>query len=180
MNLFPLPNAFDPAHSYNDVFQRPIEQPHSDTILRVDWNISSNTTFYARGIKDYQATRGDFGFVLASPAWPQLPVNYEIPCQGIVGTLIHTFSPHRVNEFTMGVNRGVQTEEPLTDAGLARNQRSISARAFRSSTRMRIHTAWFRMRRSEAFQMLRSSTSMRDSLISGEIMSGSIWTITPG
>ena len=124
LNLFPLPNAFDPAHSYNDVFQRPIEQPHNDTILRVDWNISSKTTFYARGIKDYQATRGDFGFVLASPAWPQLPVNYEIPCQGIVGTLIHTFSPHRVNEFTIGVNRGVQTEEPLTQAGLARNQRS--------------------------------------------------------
>ena len=124
LNLFPLPNTFDPAHSYNDVFQRPIDQPHSDTILRVDWNISSNTTFYARGIKDYQATRGDFGFVLASPAWPQLPINYEIPCQGIVGTLIHAFSPNRVNELTMGVNRGVQTEEPLTDEGLAKNQRS--------------------------------------------------------
>jgi hypothetical protein len=124
LDLFPLPNAFDPAHSYNASFQRPIEQPHNDSILRVDWNISSNTTFYARGIKDYQATRGDFGFVLASPAWPQLPVNYEIPCQGIVGTLIHTFSPNRVNELTMGVNRGVQTEGPLTEEGLARNQRS--------------------------------------------------------
>ncbi|MBV9034841.1 MAG: hypothetical protein JO182_10150, partial [Acidobacteriaceae bacterium] len=124
LSLFPLPNTFDPAHSYNDVFQRPIEQPHSDTILRVDWNISSKTTFYARGIKDDQATRGDFGFVLASPAWPQLPVNYEIPCQGAVGTLIHTFSPYRVNELTFGVNRGVQTEEPLTEAGLAQNQRT--------------------------------------------------------
>jgi hypothetical protein len=124
LNLFPLPNAFDPAHTYNDVFQRPIDQPHNDTILRVDWNISSKATFYARGINDYQATRGDFGFVLASPAWPQLPVNYEIPARGIVGTLIYAFSPNRVNEVTFGVNRGIQTEAPLTEEGLARNQRA--------------------------------------------------------
>ncbi len=124
LNLFPLPNRADPAHTYNDVFQRPIQQPHSDMILRVDWNISPKTTFYARGISDYQATRGDFGFVLASPAWPQLPVNYEIPARGIVGTLIHTFSANRINEFTFGVNRGIQDEGPLSQDGLARNQRS--------------------------------------------------------
>jgi hypothetical protein len=124
LNLLPLPNTVDPKHNYNYAFQSPIQQPHSDMILRVDWNINPSTTFYARGIKDYQATRGDFGFVLASPAWPQLPINYEIPCQGIVGTLIHTFSPTRVNEFTFGVNRGVQTVAPLNAASLARNQRA--------------------------------------------------------
>ena len=124
LNLFPLPNAFDSTHTYNDAFQTPIEQPHSDSILRVDWNISSKTTAYVRGIKDNQATRGGFGFVLASPAWPQLPVNYQIPCQGIAGTVIHTFSPNRVNEITFGVNRGIQTEVPLSNAGLTSNLRS--------------------------------------------------------
>jgi len=124
LNLFPSPNAVDPARTYNTSFQRPIEQPRRDMILRVDWNIAPNTTFYARGIKDYQTTRGDFGFVLASPSWPQLPINYEIPCQGIVGTLIHTFSPTRINQFTFGVNRGAQDVEPLTAAGLARNRRA--------------------------------------------------------
>jgi len=127
LNLFPLPNRVDPAHTYNDVFQRPIEQPHSDMILRVDWNVSPTTTFYVRGIDDYQATRGDFGFVLASPAWPQLPVNYEIPARGIVATLIHAFSPNQINEFTFGVNRGIQDEGPLSRDGLARNQRSSLA-----------------------------------------------------
>ena len=124
LNLFPLPGAFDPTHSYNEVFQSSIEQPHSDMIFRVDWNISKNTTAYFRGIKDSQATRGGFGFVLASPAWPQLPVNYQIPCQGIVATLLHTFGPNRVNELTFGANRGIQTEAPLSDAGLASNLRS--------------------------------------------------------
>src|SRR5262249_39017988 len=46
------------------------------------------------------------------------------PCQGIVGTLIHTFSPSRVNEFTFGVNRGLQRVAPLSQEGLSRNRRS--------------------------------------------------------
>ena len=124
LNLFPLPGTFDPAHSYNSVFQRPIAQPRTDQIVRVDWNVAPGTTFYVRGIQDYQALRGDFGFVLASPAWPQLPVNYEIPCRGIVGTLIHSSGPSRVNELTFGVNRGLQDSRPLSTAGLAANSRS--------------------------------------------------------
>jgi hypothetical protein len=124
LNLFPLPNAVNSAHTYNSVFQVPIQMPHSDQILRIDWNISQDTRFYARGIKDTQSTQGGFGFVLASPAWPQLPVNYQIPCDGIVGTLIHSFSPNSVNELTFGVNRGIQTEGPLSQASLASNLRS--------------------------------------------------------
>ena len=124
LNLFPMPGAFDPTHSYNAVFQSSIQEPHSDMIFRVDWNISKNTSAYVRGIKDSQATRGGFGFVLASPAWPQLPVDYEIPCQGIVGTLLHIFGPNRVNEVTFGANRGAQNEKPLSDASLAPNLRS--------------------------------------------------------
>lgn len=124
LNIFPIPSSFDPTHSYNAAFQTQLQEPHSDAILRVDWSISKNTSAYVRGIRDYQATRGGFGFVLASPSWPQMPINYQIPCQGIVGTLIHIFSDNRVNESTFGVNRGVQTEGPLTNAGLAANQRA--------------------------------------------------------
>src|SRR5271165_364562 len=124
LDIFPLPNLANPSHTYNSVFQSSNEQPHTDQILRIDWNISQNTTFYARGIKDTQATRGGFGFVLASPYWPQLPIDYEIPCQGIVGTVIHTFSPAQVNEVTFGVNRGAQNVAPLTPAGLAANSRA--------------------------------------------------------
>ena len=124
LNLFPVPGPFDPTHSYNEVFQSLINEPHSDMIARVDWNISSKTSAYIRGIRDYQATQGGFGFVLASPYWPQLPVNYQIPCQGIVGTLIHAFNQSQVNELTFGVNRGAQTEAPLSSGGLSANLRS--------------------------------------------------------
>jgi hypothetical protein len=124
LNLFPLPNTIDPTHTYNYAFQSPLQQPRNDQILRTDWNISPGTQFYARGIKDYQAIKGGFGFSLASPSWPQLPIQYEIHAEGILGTLIHTFSPSSVIELTFGVNRGLQTVQPLASALLAANQRS--------------------------------------------------------
>lgn len=124
LNLFPLPNAVDPTHTYNYVFQSPIDQPRNDQILRIDWNISPKNQFYARGIKDHEQYKGDFGFVLASPTWPQLPIDYDIHSQGFVSTFIHTFSPTQVNELTFGVNRALQTVSPLSQAGLDKNVRS--------------------------------------------------------
>jgi hypothetical protein len=124
LNIFPLPNAIDPTRTFNYVFRSPIQQPRNDQILRVDWNISSRTQFYARGIIDFEAVRGDFGFTLASPSWPQLPINYQTHSGGFVSTLLHSFSPSRINELTFGVNRGDQEVTPLSDAGLARNARS--------------------------------------------------------
>ena len=124
LSIFPLPNTFDPANTFNSVFQSPITQPRREEILRIDWNVSSRTQFYARGIRDYEAFKGEFDFVLASSIWPQLPINYQIRSKGLVSTLIHTFSPTKVNEFTFGVNRAVQTVDPLTQAGLDRNDRT--------------------------------------------------------
>ncbi len=124
LNFFPLPNNFDPARTFNSVFQANVEQPRRDSILRVDWNIGSKTQFYWRGIQDFEAFRGEFDFVLASSSWPQLPIDYSIRSVGAVATLIHTFSPTLVNEFTVGVNRAKQTVDPLTQAGLDRNVRS--------------------------------------------------------
>ncbi|HYO80018.1 MAG TPA: hypothetical protein VES20_01345, partial [Bryobacteraceae bacterium] len=124
LNMLPLPNATDPARSYNALIQSTVDQPRRDSILRIDWNIGPKTQFYWRGINDYEAFKGEFDFVLASSSWPQLPIKYQIRSAGSVATLIHTFTPTVVNEFTFGVNRAKQTVDPLTDEGLQRNQRS--------------------------------------------------------
>ncbi|MGH9626896.1 MAG: carboxypeptidase regulatory-like domain-containing protein, partial [Bryobacteraceae bacterium] len=124
LNILPLPNASDPARSYNALIQSTVDQPRRDSILRVDWNIGSRTQFYWRGIQDYEAFKGEFDFVLASSSWPQLPIKYQIRSVGSVATLIHTFSPTRINEFTFGINRAKQTVDPLDQAGFDRNVRS--------------------------------------------------------
>jgi hypothetical protein len=124
LGILPLPNAVDPARSYNALIQSTVDQPRRDSILRIDWNVGSRTQFYWRGINDYEAFKGEFDFVLASSSWPQLPIKYEIRSAGSVATLIHTFSPTVVNEATFGVNRAKQTVEPLNEDGFRRNVRS--------------------------------------------------------
>jgi hypothetical protein len=124
LNIFPQPNAVDPTNNFNALIQAPITQPRRDSILRIDYNIGPKTLFYWRGINDYEAFKGDFDFVLASNSWAQLPINYQIRSAGMVSTLIHTFNPTTVNEFTFGVNRALQTVDPLSQDGLNRNIRS--------------------------------------------------------
>ena len=123
LNIFPQPNFNNSANTFNNVFQSLVDQPRREEILRVDWNISDKTTFYARGIQNYEAFKGDFNFVLASNIWPQFPIKYQIDSRGIVSTLIHTFSPTITNEFTFGVNRALQTVNPLNQEGIDRNDR---------------------------------------------------------
>jgi len=124
MNLFPLPNASDPQRQYNYTFQSSYDHPRNDQVMRVDWNIASKTSFYSRVNFGYEAFKGGWGFVLNNANWPQLPIAYEIHSYGVVNTLLHTFSPTLLGEFTVGVNHGKQTVEPLTDADLARNDRT--------------------------------------------------------
>jgi hypothetical protein len=96
LSIFPLPNinAAGVGYNYNNVFQSTVNQPRREEILRMDWNISQKTTFYARGIQNYEAFKGDFNFVLASPVWPQFPIKYAVESRGLVSTLLHTFSPN--------------------------------------------------------------------------------------
>ena len=126
LSIFPLPN-FDPSlvsYNYNNVFQSSVNQPRREEILRMDWNISQKTTFYARGIHSNEQYKGDFNFVLASNVWPQFPIKYQIKAEGLVSTLIHTFDPTLTNELTFGVNRALQTVEPLNQAGIDKNDRN--------------------------------------------------------
>jgi hypothetical protein len=126
LGIFPLPN-YDPSlvsYNYNNVFQSTVNQPRHEEILRVDWNIAQNTTFYARGIHSNEQYKGDFNFVLASNVWPQFPIKYQIAASGLVTTLIHNFGPTLVNEFTFGVNRAEQTVDPLNQAGIDKNDRN--------------------------------------------------------
>ncbi len=124
LNIFPQPNFSQPGSNFNTVFQSTVDQPRREELLRIDWNISQKTTFYARGIENYEAFKGDFNFVLASNVWPQFPIKYQIESRGLVSTLIHTFSPTLTNELTFGVNRALQTVNPLNQEGIDRNDRT--------------------------------------------------------
>jgi hypothetical protein len=125
LNLLPKPNFVDSTRQSNYTFQSSYDQPRNDQVARVDWNVGPKTLFYSRLNYGYEAYKGGWGFVLNNANWPQLPIAYEIHSYGVVNTLLHTFSPTTVMEVTVGLNHGKQTVEPLTQADLERNDRTL-------------------------------------------------------
>lgn len=127
LGVFPSPNTVGPSNTYNWTGVSVNDLPRRDSILRTDYNITPTTTFYVRLIQDFQAVRGEYGLSVGlggNNSWPQLPISYEIHSAGAVATLLHTFNPTMVNEFTFGVNRAKQTVDALTQDRLAANVRS--------------------------------------------------------
>ena len=91
-------------------------RPLDDKILRVDYNISPKMQTFARLLQDYQAQNG-YNVTVGPPggAWGQFPASYHVQAAGALGTLIYTFSPTLINEFSWGINRGKQGVDPLDD-----------------------------------------------------------------
>ncbi len=116
MNLFPVPGvnnlAFDitGARGYNTQFQWTRLEPREDRILRLDYNVAKKTTSSLRLIQDYQGSDGP-GAILgpAGAGWGQTTgFGYDISSAGVASTVIHTFRPNLINEFTWGINRAHQ------------------------------------------------------------------------
>ena len=54
-------------------------------------------------------------------AWGQFPASYHVQAAGALGTMVYTFSPTLINEFSWGINRGKQGVDPLDDASSNKN-----------------------------------------------------------
>ena len=115
LSVFPMPNTSDPTNSFNTVIQDKIKQPHGFQVLRVDWNLGSKTTFYARALYNSEKTISQnwFNTFPVNNTFPLITGSYSFPTRGIVATMIRTFNPTLINEVTAGVNRYLQhTFEP--------------------------------------------------------------------
>jgi hypothetical protein len=127
LNLFPLPNATDPTgtNQYNYVFQTEQDWPRNDQVLRVDWNITPNTTAYGRLQFGYERRSGGVSLLGSNGGWPQMPTKYEIDTVSYVNTLLHTFNQTLYGEFTVGVNWAHQYTSPFDDAARDANDRRV-------------------------------------------------------
>jgi hypothetical protein len=123
LNVLAMPNTSSPTRQYNYVFQPTLNRPRRVETLRVDYAINSTTTFFARGIHSFEKFEGTLGVVGITSNWPQFPTLYDLTGKGLVANLTKVISPRTVNEFSFGVNRGVQDRGPLNDQALAANQR---------------------------------------------------------
>jgi hypothetical protein len=125
LGLFPLPNATDPTgtNQYNYVFQTVQDWPRNDQVLRVDWNMTPNTTAYGRLQFGYEKRSGGVSLLGSSGGWPQMATKYEIDTVSYVNTVLHTFSPTLFGEFTVGVNWAHQNTSPFDDVARDANDR---------------------------------------------------------
>ena len=72
-------------------------------MLRVDWNVRPNTTFYSRLQFGHEVCARGYvgqpgGELFRNGNWPQMQNSYDIDTVGIVNTLLHTFNPSTVLE----------------------------------------------------------------------------------
>jgi len=138
LNLFPLPSplgfGLDPTgnRGYNFRAVLPQSRPLDDKILRIDYNFSPKAVLYARLLQDYQAVNGYNGTVNPpGGAWGQFPASYHVQAAGAVGTFVYTFSPTIINEFSWGINRGLQGVNPIDDT--SGNTSTGGARTYQDS-----------------------------------------------
>ncbi len=115
LNLFPLPDplglALDPtgARRYNYRAILPQSRPNEGKILRMDYSLGPKTVTFVRLLQDYQAVDGYAGTVgPQGGVWGQFEHSYHVQAAGALATVVHTFAPTLINEFTWGVNRGKQ------------------------------------------------------------------------
>ncbi len=129
MNLFPLPNATDPTgqNQYNALYQFSRHDPKENRVLRLDDNLTAATRLSLRLIQDYQGDRGIGAAFNGSGNWGQLPTDYGIQSAGAVVSVVHTFRPNLINEFTAGINHAHQTVGVSNQTALEANQLSALA-----------------------------------------------------
>ena len=134
LNLFPLPNATPSGTNFNNyTFQTVQDWPRNDQVLRVDYNIATNTTMYGRLQHGYEKRAGSRSS--ARRGWPQQPSSYEIDTVSYVNTLLHTFNPTLFGEVTVGVNWAHQHTSAFDDAAKQGNDRRSCCPGSRSSSR---------------------------------------------
>jgi len=110
LNFFPSPNRTDWSdgdNTYNWVDQWVSSERKDQQILRIDWNVAPQTLIYGRYVKSNDPNEQPVGFATAGN-WPLVGTTWNQHALGFVGTWIQTFSSSIVNEFTFGLNRGIQ------------------------------------------------------------------------
>ena len=146
----PLPDArsaglaLDPTgnRGYNFRAVLPQIRPLDDKILRLDYNISPKLQTFVRLLQDYQAQNG-YQVTVGPPGgtWGQFPASYHVQSAGALGTLIYTISPTLINEFSWGINRGLQGVGPLYRHQRRRRTPAASRLTRRACCRSRTPTA---------------------------------------
>ncbi|MDW5267705.1 MULTISPECIES: TonB-dependent receptor [Acidobacteriaceae] len=123
LNYFPLPNAVDPNHTFNEVLQSTQSTKYRFEVLRLDYTINAGNQVWVRGNNSLNNTSGPQTWS-GDSGWPHFNITANSPADGLVGSWIHTFGNTMVNEATAGVSHFKQFQAvPASSA--AANDRTL-------------------------------------------------------
>jgi hypothetical protein len=129
LNQFPLPNAAaDPiklfnGKTYNYVIQESLHVPKNAQTLRVDYNITPNTSVHGVFNRWYDDERG-FAVPAGNSNWGWLPSEYNPIARTFTVSATHIFSPTLIMESSFGFSRWTEGNNP-TQALLDLRNRSV-------------------------------------------------------
>jgi hypothetical protein len=116
LNFLPTPNTTVGGNVYNYTSQVPSAYPRRETILRIDYQISSTTRLSGRYIHNFDDQQFAYGTTTASWNWPLTNADRKNgPGNVLSFTLTHSFSPTLINEFIFGNGRGGLNIAPSDD-----------------------------------------------------------------
>ena len=127
MNFFFLPNFDNRAVSggnYNFVYQdSPINRNNQYT-YRLDFMLTDKLRLYGRMTQINSHNQGYQSNVSAGPQWGLMKSFYDQRIETPAVNFLYTISPTLINETTVGMNHWDEPGGPLTQADLAKVQRS--------------------------------------------------------
>ena len=119
-----LPCIIDPTgnRGYNTQVYPVTNIPQVTRTLRVDYNLTAKTTMYVRLNQSLFNTEGiGAGQTLGGTAWGQFTNTNPQNGRGDVVSVIHTFSPTFITDFTVGATFVHQQNQPLDPTAFAKS-----------------------------------------------------------
>ena len=127
LNMFFLPNFNNRAvtgGNYNYVFQDQPTNRSEQWTTRVDYQISQKLRFYGRDTEIMSHNEGYSPAVADGPGWGLMKGYYDQHIKTPAVNFLYTITPTLINETTFGMNHWTEPGGPLTNADLAKAQRS--------------------------------------------------------
>jgi hypothetical protein len=98
--------------------------PWYNDVLRTDFKLSNNESFYIVIGANREEEQHFLGFVGGAAAWPQAPSNFLTRSRQAMASLTSTLSSTVVNVANIGLNYAIQTVSPNSPAYLLSNNRA--------------------------------------------------------
>jgi hypothetical protein len=125
LGLLPEPNFISPSNlavskgAYNYVYQESIVVPKWLNSARLDYNITSATSMFARFNYWYEDQRGN-NVSAANTSWPWLPEHYNAITPSGVLSMTHIFTPTLTFQGSMGFSQFAENGPAVDDKDIQR------------------------------------------------------------